>query len=82
MIALDTPPDAAPTITASAVAMKSALPRPQPARKPTMAPIELDAPASAEKATTSARPSSSVRRGPMRLETQPVTSIDTPVKAK
>ncbi len=47
-----------------------------------MAPIEFEAPASAEKITTSARPASSVRRGPMRLETQPVTSIETPVNAK
>jgi hypothetical protein len=36
MIAPPTPPVAEPMITASAVAMKSALPRPKPARKPTI----------------------------------------------
>jgi hypothetical protein len=60
MIAPETPPDAEPMMTASAVAMKSALPRPQPARKPTISPIDPDAPASALKTTTSARPVSSV----------------------
>ena len=69
-------------ITASAVAMNSALPRPQPARKPTISPTLPDAPASALNTTTSASPASSVRRGPIRLETQPVTSIEMPVNAK
>src|SRR4051812_38221404 len=82
MIAPDTPPDAAPTMTDSAVAMNSALPSPQPARKPTMPPIELDSPARAENVTTMARPASSVRLGPMRLDTQPVTSMHRPVTAK
>src|SRR5919206_4989988 len=82
MIAPETPPDAEPTMTDSAVAMNSALPSPQPARKPTMPAIELEDPASAENATTSPRPSSSVRRGPIRLETQPVISMQTPVTAK
>ena len=82
MIAPETPPDAAPMITASAVAMNSALPRPQPARNPTISPIDPDAPASALKAITRARPTSSVLRGPMRLETKPVTSIERPVMAK
>ena len=82
MIAPAIPPDALATITDSAVAMNSALPRPQPARKPTISEIEPDAPASALKATTSARPSISVARGPMRLETKPVTSIARPVTAK
>ena len=81
-IGLARPPLAAPTITASAVAMKSALPSPQPARKPTISATLPEAPASAEKTTTSASPPSSVRRGPIRLETKPVTSIETPVKAK
>ena len=56
MIAPATPPLAAPTITDSAVAMKSALPRPQPARKPTICATLPDAPASAVNTTTSASP--------------------------
>ena len=82
MIAPPTPPLAEPMITASAVAMKSALPRPQPARKPTISGIDPDAPASALNTITRTSPASSVLRGPMRLETNPVTSIDTPVTAK
>ncbi len=81
MIALATPPLAAPTIVARAVAMKSALPRPQPARKPTIWPIVLDDPASALKITIRARPMSSVGLGPIRLATAPVISIATPVTA-
>ena len=65
-IALASPPEAAPTITASAVAMKSALPSPQPRRKPAIAPMLDAAPASALNSTTSTSPASSVRRGPMR----------------
>ena len=66
---------------ASAVAMKSALPRPQPARKPMTAPTESDEPASAAKTMMSTRPTSSVRLAPIRLETTPVTSIATPMTA-
>ena len=56
---------AEPMITASAVAMKSALPRPQPARKPTISGIKpQDAPASAAKTITRTRPPSSVLAGP------------------
>jgi hypothetical protein len=69
-------------ITDSAVAMNSALPRPQPARRPTIAPMLFDAPASALKMTTSARPPRSVRLAPMRLATALVTSIEMPVNAK
>ena len=69
-------------ITDSAVAMNSALPRPQPARRPTIAPMLFDAPASALKTTIRARPASSVRLAPMRLATALVTSIETPVTAK
>ena len=78
MIALVSPPVAAPTITDSAVAMNSALPSPQPSRKPAIWNTLPDRPASAEKTTTSARPTSSVRRGPIRLADQPVTSIEMP----
>ena len=69
------------TIVESAVAMNSALPRPQPARKPTMAPIESLAPASAENTTISARPASRVRLAPIRDDTTPVISIATPITA-
>ena len=68
-------------MVASAVAMNSALPRPQPARKPTMAPIDVGEPASAEKTMISTRPASRVRLAPIRLETTPVTSIATPMTA-
>ena len=57
-------PRAEMTIVARAVAMKRALPKPQPARKPTMAPIESDAPASAEKTMIRASPTSRVRLAP------------------
>ena len=69
-------------MTASAVAMKSALPSPQPRRKPAISPMLDAAPASALNSTTSTSPASSVRRGPMRELTQPPTSIETPVIAK
>ena len=46
------PPDADPTMTASEVAMKRALPRPQPARNPTIPPMLPLAPASAEDSST------------------------------
>ncbi len=81
MIACATEPLAADTIVARAVAMNSALPRPQPARKPTMAPMLFDDPARAEKMMISTRPVSSVRLAPIRLETTPVISIAMPVTA-
>jgi hypothetical protein len=81
MIACATDPLADITIVARAVAMNSALPSPQPARKPTIAPTVSDDPASAEKTMISARPASRVRLAPMRLETTPVTSIATPMTA-
>ena len=62
--------------------MKSALPRPQPRRKPAIWNTLPEAPASAENRTTSVSPTRSVRRGPIRDAAQPVTSIDTPVMAK
>ena len=61
--------------------MKSALPKPHPARKPTICPMVSEAPASALNATTKASPSSRVRLAPMRLETNPVASIASPVTA-
>ena len=81
MIAWAVPPVADITIVASAVATKSALPSPQPARKPTTAPTLFDEPASAANTMISTRPDSSVRFGPIRLETTPVTSIATPMIA-
>jgi hypothetical protein len=74
-IAAALPPAAAPTMTASAVDTNRALPRPQPARKPTSSWTEPEVPASPAKTTTRARPSSRVFLPPMRLETKPVTSI-------
>lgn len=69
-------------MTARLVAMNRALPRPQPARKPTMPPIEPEAPASAENTTISTRPMTSVRLAPIRLETHPTTSIATAVTTR
>ncbi len=82
MIAPATPPLAAPTMTASAVAMNRALPSPHPARKPTIAPTDPEAPASVLNVTIRARPASRVRFAPNRLLTTPVTSMATPVIAK
>ncbi len=62
-------------MTASEVAMNSALPNPQPARKPTISPMLPLVPAIAENTTISTRPLTRVRLAPMRLDTQPVTSI-------
>ena len=81
MMACATEPDDALTIVARAVATKSALPSPQPARKPMTAPTLSDARASPAKTMISARPASSVRLGPIRLDTTPVTSIETPITA-
>ena len=64
------PPLAAPTMVASAVEMKSALPRPHPARNPMIvSTLPLSAAAKA-KTTMSASPIMSVRLAPMRLEIQ------------
>ena len=68
-------------MVASAVATKRAFPRPHPARKPTMAPTELDEPASPANTMISDSPESRVRLGPIRLDTTPVTSIATPMMA-
>ncbi len=76
------PPLAEPTMTASEVAMNSALPRPQPARKPTMPSMLPDVPASAENTTIRISPLISVHLAPIRLDTQPVTSIITAVTTR
>ncbi len=68
-------------MVASAVAMNSALPRPQPPRKPTIWPTVLLEPASALKTTMIARPASSVRLAPSRLDTAPVMSMASPITA-
>ncbi len=82
MIAPANPPLAELTITASEVAMNSALPSPQPARKPTMPPMLSDEPASAANTTMRTRPVISVRLAPIRLDTQPVTSMATAVTTR
>ena len=82
MIAPAKPPLAELTITARDVAMNSALPRPQPARKPTIPPMLSADPASAAKTTMSTRPVISVRLAPIRLDTQPVTSMATAVMTR
>ncbi len=82
MIAPAKPPLAEATMTARLVAMNRALPRPQPARKPTMPPIEFDVPASAANTTMRTSPTSKVRLAPMRLDTQPTTSIATAVTTR
>ncbi len=66
-------------MTASEVAMNSALPRPQPARKPTMPLMEPLVPARAAKTTMMARPMTKVRLAPRWLETQPTKSMATAV---
>ncbi len=66
-------------MTAREVAMNSALPRPQPARKPTMPLMESVVPASAANTTITARPVTRVRLAPRRLETQPTISMATAV---
>ena len=82
MMAPRRPPVAAATMAVSAVAIKSALPRPQTPRNATISPIEPDSPASVEKATMIARPARIVRLTPIRDETYPVISMATPVTRK
>jgi len=79
MIEVPIPPDAAPTITASAVATKSALPSPQPALKPTISEIEFDDPAAKLNAMIRIKPPSKVRFGPSQDDTVLVTSMATPI---
>ena len=62
--------------------MNSALPSPHPARK-SMMPLMLPVvPASAAKTTISTSPAMRVRLAPIRLDTQPVTSIMTAVTTR
>jgi hypothetical protein len=82
MIAPAKLPLAEATMTASEVAMNSALPRPQPARNPTIWPIPPELPASALNVTISARPPTKVHLAPSRVDTQPVTSIATAVTTR
>ncbi len=76
------PPLAAPTMTASEVAMNKALPRPQPARKPMMPFTPLEEPARAANTTMMMSPVIRVFLAPIRLETQPVTSMATAVTSR
>lgn len=62
--------------------MNRALPSPQPARKPMIASTLPDSADSREKTTMSPSPVMSVALVPMRLETQLVTSIASPVTSK
>ena len=73
---------AEPTIVASEVAMNSALPRPQPARKPTMPPMPFAVPARKANTTMIARPTTRVFFAPSRLDTQPVISMATAVTTR
>ena len=79
---MDVPPEATPTITASAVATKRELPRPQPARQPMSSATLWLVPDRLANATMSARPISRVFLPPIREDTQPVTSIITAVTRK
>ncbi len=81
MIACATEPRAEETMAASAVAMNSALPSPHSARNPTMPATLSCMPASPAPTTMITRPSSSVRLAPIRLDTQPVISMATPMTA-
>ena len=62
--------------------MNSALPSPQPARKPTMPPIVSVGPARPANTTISTSPAMRVFLAPIRLDTQPVTSIATAVTTR
>ena len=62
--------------------MNRALPSPQPARKPTIWLIVSELAAASENTTISASPTMSVRLAPIRLDTQPVTSIATAVTTR
>src|ERR1700753_2812643 len=81
-IAPANPPEAEATMSARAAAMNSALPPPQPARKPMIVPIEPDDPARPANTTMSTRPAISVHLAPIRLDTQLVISIATAVTTR
>jgi hypothetical protein len=69
-------------MTASEVAINSALPTPQPARNPMIALILGEAPAAALNTTIMIRPAISVFLAPIRLDTQLVISIATAVTTR
>ncbi len=79
MIAALVPPLAAPTIVASAVEMKRALPSPHPARNAMTSCTFWPSAAASAKMTMSPRPIMRVRLGPMRLEMKLVMSMARPV---
>ena len=79
MMAPALPPDALPTIVASAVEMNSALPSPHPARKPITASTEPLTAHSRLNTMMNDRPMSSVRLAPSRLDRKLVKSIIAPV---
>ncbi len=81
-IAPANPPLAEATMTASEVAMNSALPTPQPARKPMMAPMLGEAPAAALNTTIRISPAIRVFLAPSRLDTQLVISMATAVTTR
>src|SRR5258705_7745849 len=81
-IAPANPPLAEATMTARLVATNNALPSPQPARNPTIPPIEFDVPTRAGNTTITKSPTTKVRFAPIRLETQPTTSIATAVTTR
>ena len=81
-IAPANPPLAEATMTASEVAMNSAFPMPQPARKPMISLSDPDDPASAAKATIRTSPQMSVHLAPILLDTQLVISIATAVTTR
>jgi hypothetical protein len=62
--------------------MNSALPTPQPARKPMIPPTDGAAPASALKITMSTSPAIRVRLAPSLLDTQLVISIASAVTTR
>jgi hypothetical protein len=82
MIAPANPPVADATMTDKLVAMNKALPRPHPARKPTILLIEPDEPASAVNTTISESPQTRIRFGPIRLEIAATMSIATAVTTR
>src|SRR6201994_3067352 len=81
-IAPANPPLAEATMTASEVAMNSALPTPQPARNPMIALMVGEAPAAALNTTIRIRPAISVFLAPIRLDTQLVISMATAVTTR
>ena len=76
------PPLADATMTAREVAMNSALPTPQPARKPMIPLMVGEAPAAALKITIRVRPAIRVGLAPSRLDTQLVMSMATAVTTR